>query len=132
MVGYYKRFVEGFLQIVMALSRLTQKAAMFEWTDQCEKAFKNLKNYLMTTLILIIPSETDCFQIYNDTLLRGLRCLLMQNERAIAHASRQLKNHEKNYLTQSSNLVLTSPNLIHTKNVERRPTLVTNSEGQMS
>lgn len=48
---------------------------------------------------LTIPSGTNRFQIYSDTSLRGLGCILTQNERVIAYTSRQLYNHERNYLT---------------------------------
>ena len=37
--------------------------------------------------------------IFNDTLLNRLRCVLMQEGKVVAYASRQLKPHEKNYPT---------------------------------
>ena len=37
--------------------------------------------------------------VYNDASQQGLGCVLMQNDRVIAYASRQLKKHEENYLT---------------------------------
>ena len=39
MVGYYRRFVDGFLAIAMPLTRLLKKEMKFEWTDKCEKSF---------------------------------------------------------------------------------------------
>ena len=39
LVEYYRRFVEGFFIIVSHLTKLTQKHAKFEWTDECEQAF---------------------------------------------------------------------------------------------
>ncbi|PKU68622.1 RNA-directed DNA polymerase [Dendrobium catenatum] len=104
LAGYYKRFVEGFSQIAMPLSRLTQKAIKFEWSNQCEAAFQKLKNCLMTAPILIIPSGSAGFQIFCDASLRGLGCVLMQHGRVVAYASRQLKIHEKNYPTHDLEL----------------------------
>ena len=37
--------------------------------------------------------------VYSDASRQGLGCVLMQNDRVIAYASRKLKKHEENYLT---------------------------------
>ena len=42
--------------------------------------------------------------VYSDTSRQGLRCVLMQDGRVIAYASRQLKKHEKNYPTHDLEL----------------------------
>ncbi|KAI0497296.1 hypothetical protein KFK09_020519 [Dendrobium nobile] len=104
LAGYYRRFVEGFSQIAMPLSRLTQKAVKFEWTAQYEEAFQRLKQCLITAPVLTIPSGTDGFQLYSDASHKGLGCVLMQNGRVITYASRQLKNHERNYPTHDLEL----------------------------
>ena len=43
LVGYYRRFVEGFSRISMPLTHLTQKWVKFEWSDDCEKSFQDLR-----------------------------------------------------------------------------------------
>ena len=50
LVGYYKRFVEGFLSIFSPLTMLTQKIAKFQCYEACEKSFQELKEKLTTTL----------------------------------------------------------------------------------
>ncbi|XP_071704703.1 uncharacterized protein [Rutidosis leptorrhynchoides] len=47
--------------------------------------------------VLALPEGFDDFVVYNDTSLSGLGCVLMQRDRVIAYASRQLKPSEKNY-----------------------------------
>ena len=42
--------------------------------------------------------------VYSDASRQGLGCVLMQNDRMIAYASRQLKKHEENYLTHDLEL----------------------------
>ena len=37
--------------------------------------------------------------MYCDASRDELRCVLMQSERVVAYGSKQLKNHEQNYLT---------------------------------
>ena len=44
------------------------------------------------------------FVIYSDASLNGLGCVLMQEGKGITYASRQLKPHEKNYLTHDLEL----------------------------
>jgi len=98
LVGYYRRFVEGFSKLSGPLTALT-KNARFEWTDECERSFQELKQRLVTAPILTLPSRSGGFVIYSDASRRGLGCVLMQNGKVAAYASRQLKNHELNYPT---------------------------------
>ena len=39
LVGYYRRFIEGFSPIAVLMTKLTKKDENFEWTDQCEQSF---------------------------------------------------------------------------------------------
>ena len=86
----------------MPLTRLTQKQVKFEWTKDCEKSFQELKKRLVTAPILAISSDTGEFIIYSDASHRGLGCVLIQNERVIAYASRRLKQFEQNYPSRIS------------------------------
>ena len=63
-----------------------------------------MKQRLISTPVLTIPSDTDGFVIYNDASKKGLGCVLMQNEKVIAYASRQLKDYERNYPTHDLEL----------------------------
>ncbi|KAA3461401.1 polyprotein [Gossypium australe] len=54
--------------------------------------------------VLTLPKSGKNFVIYNDASLSGLRCVLMQNGKVIAYASRQLKPHECNYPTHDLEL----------------------------
>ena len=54
--------------------------------------------------MLTIPSGTGGFVIYSDASHKGLGCVLMQNGKVVAYASRQLKNYKKNYPTHDLEL----------------------------
>ena len=69
------------------------------WTDKCEEHFLQLKDLLTSALILILPSGDEGYTVYCDASRVGLGCVLMQNGRVVAYASRQLKKHEQNYPT---------------------------------
>lgn len=43
-LNFYRRFIEGFSQIMRLLHNLTKKEAEFIWTPECEKAFAKLKS----------------------------------------------------------------------------------------
>ncbi|XP_019252755.1 PREDICTED: uncharacterized protein LOC109231550, partial [Nicotiana attenuata] len=56
LAGYYRRFVEGFSSIAAPMTRLTQKGAPFQWTEECEASFQKLKTALTTAPILMLPT----------------------------------------------------------------------------
>ncbi|GJY54506.1 putative reverse transcriptase domain-containing protein [Tanacetum coccineum] len=76
----------------------------FEWGDKQEAAFQTLKHKLCSAPILALPQGAENFIVYCDASHKGLGAVLMQNEKVIAYASRQLKIHEKNYTTHDLEL----------------------------
>ncbi|KAG8490322.1 hypothetical protein CXB51_015498 [Gossypium anomalum] len=104
LAGYYRRFVEGFSTIASPMTKLLQKNVKFEWTDKCQQSFEKLKARLTEALILVQPEPGNEFVIYSDASLTGLGCVLMQEGKVVAYASRQLKPHEKNYPTHDLEL----------------------------
>ncbi|GKD70307.1 putative reverse transcriptase domain-containing protein, partial [Tanacetum coccineum] len=86
------------------MTKLTQKKVVFEWGDKQEAAFQTLKNKLCSAPILALSQGTKNFIVYCDASHKGLGAVLMQNEKVIAYASRQLKIHEKNYTTHDLEL----------------------------
>nr|GEZ19254.1 hypothetical protein [Tanacetum cinerariifolium] len=104
LVGYYRRFIEGFSLISKPLTKLTQKNKKFEWEMEAEEAFQTLKQKLCCAPILALPAGSDDFVVYCDTSLRGFGAVLMQREKVIAYASRQLRTHEENYTTHDLEL----------------------------
>ncbi|XP_042449023.1 uncharacterized mitochondrial protein AtMg00860-like [Zingiber officinale] len=97
LAGYYRRFVEGFSSIALPLTQLTRKGVKFCWIESCETSFQELKRRLISAPILVLPSGDDGFVLYTDASLQGLGVALMQHGRVVSYASRQLKEHEKNY-----------------------------------
>ena len=81
------------------MTELLKKRVKFIWDDKCEEAIQTLKVRLTTALVLATPDSTKPFDVYCDASGTGLGCVLMQDNRLIAYASRALRNHEKNYPT---------------------------------
>ncbi|GKE60972.1 putative reverse transcriptase domain-containing protein [Tanacetum coccineum] len=93
LVGYYCR---------LPLAKLTQKNIKFSWDE--EEVFLLLKENLCSTPILSLPDGSKDFVVYCDASHQGLGAVLMQRQKVIAYASRQLKTHEKNYTTHDLEL----------------------------
>jgi hypothetical protein len=56
--------------------------------------------------VLVLPDIHKEFTIYCDASRQGLGCVLMQEGKVVAYASRQLKTHEQNYPTHDLELVV--------------------------
>ncbi|GJZ78039.1 putative reverse transcriptase domain-containing protein, partial [Tanacetum coccineum] len=104
LAGYYRRFIEGFSKIAKPMAKLTQKKVKFVWGDKQEAAFQLLKQKLCSAPILALPEGSEDFIAYCDASKKGLGAVLMQREKVISYASRQLKIHEKNYTTHDLEL----------------------------
>ncbi|GKB76076.1 putative reverse transcriptase domain-containing protein, partial [Tanacetum coccineum] len=86
------------------MTKLTQKNVKFDWSEKAEAAFQLLKQKLCSAPILALPEGSENFLVYCDASRKGLGAVLMQKEKVIAYASRQLKIHEKNYTTHNLDL----------------------------
>ena len=104
LASYYRRFVEGFSKIAVPLTELTRKSVRFNWSEKCETSFQELKQRLITAPVLSLPKENGKFVVYCDASKMGLGCVLMQDGRVIAYASRQLKEYEQRYPTHDLEL----------------------------
>ena len=104
LAGYYRRFIKGFFQLVLPLIRLIRKNEPFEWESTCKASFQELKNRLISTPDLIIPDPRKDFIVYCDASKKELGCVLMQEGRVVAYASRQLRSHKENYPTHDLKL----------------------------
>ncbi|GKE09040.1 putative reverse transcriptase domain-containing protein, partial [Tanacetum coccineum] len=86
------------------MTKLTQKKVKFDWGNKQEAAFQLIKQKLCSAPILALPEGSEDFIAYCDASIKGLDAVLMQREKVIAYALRQLKIHEKNYTTHDLKL----------------------------
>ncbi|GJU54669.1 putative reverse transcriptase domain-containing protein [Tanacetum coccineum] len=75
----------------------TEKNKKYEWGTEEDEAFQTLKQKLCSAPILALPEGTENFVVYCDASHKGYGAVLVQKEKVIAYASRQLKKHEENY-----------------------------------
>jgi hypothetical protein len=106
MAGYYRRFIPDFSKVAKPIIELLKNQIKFIWSLECEKAFRILKKSLTTAPVLAQPDIGKPFDVYCDAFGIGLGCVLMQEGRVIAYASRQLKRHEEHYPTHDLELAV--------------------------
>ena len=85
---YYRRFVENFSRITAPMTKLTRKDVSFVWDNKCEEAFNELKRGLMSATVLVVPNQEVMRTVYTDDTRSGLGCVMMQEGKVIAYASR--------------------------------------------
>ncbi|GJS92566.1 putative reverse transcriptase domain-containing protein [Tanacetum coccineum] len=103
-----KKEHEEHLKAILELLKKEELYAKFSkcefWIPKEEAAFQLIKQKLCSAPILALPEGSEDFVVYCDALHKGLGAVLMQMEKVIAYASRQLKIHEKTYTTHDSEL----------------------------
>nr|GEV17640.1 putative reverse transcriptase domain-containing protein [Tanacetum cinerariifolium] len=87
------------IKIWAASTTPTEKNKKYKWGKEEEEAFQTLKQKLYSAPILALSEGTEDFVVYYDASLKGYGAVLMQREKVIAYASRQLRVHEENYTT---------------------------------
>ena len=106
LAGYYRRFIKHFSVIARRLTNLLRKNIPFQWIEKCQSSFEELKKTFTTTPILTLLTEEGGFVVYTYASKQGSGCVLMQNRKVIAYASRQLWIYEVNYPTHNLELVV--------------------------
>ncbi|GKB61743.1 reverse transcriptase domain-containing protein [Tanacetum coccineum] len=104
LTSYYRRFIKYFSKIAKSLTELTQKNKKYIKGEDQESAFQLHKQKLCEAPILELLEGNDNFVVYYDASYQGLGAVLMQREKVIAYASRQLKPNEENYTTHDLKL----------------------------
>jgi hypothetical protein len=104
LAGYYRRFISDFSKIVKPITSLLKNDTKFVWSSKSNEAFEQLKVLLTTAPVLAQPDIEKPFDVYCDASGSGLGCVLMQEGRVIAYASRQLRRHEEHYPTHDLEL----------------------------
>lgn len=109
LASYYRRFVKGFADIARPLHQLVEKGKRFQWTDDCQRAFDQLKASLITAPVLAYPDPSKPFILDTDARGVGVGAVLSQeeggHEQVVAYASRALTKQEQKYATTKKELL---------------------------
>lgn len=101
LVSYYRRFIPNISKIAKPLTNLLKKNVEFNWKNEQQLAFENLKKALTSAPILAYPDFTKPFLLTCDASNQAISAILSQgpigSDRPIAYASRTLNKAESNY-----------------------------------
>ena len=113
--GYYGRFVKDFSTIAAPLFGLIKKETTFVWTDECQRAFDELKMKLTSGPILALPKDEGMYVLDTDASDVGLGAVLSQEqdgtERVIAYLTQTMNRSDAKYETTRKELVAVVNNL---------------------
>jgi hypothetical protein len=98
MVGYYREMYPRLSTILAPLSALTGKQK-FEWTHECDHAFKAMKALLVKETLVAYPNHNLPFDIETDASDYQLGAVIKQQGKPVAYYSRKLNSAQRNYST---------------------------------
>ena len=105
LVGWYRKFVPHFADRAVALNDLTKSSApnKVRWTEECDRAFRDLKDAVCTHSVLHSPDFDKPFTLQTDASGVGLGAVLLQEvegeQRPVVFLSRKLLDRETRYST---------------------------------
>ena len=102
MAGWYRRFIPNFATVTAPLTNLLKKGKGFQWTEEAQSSFGELKELLCTAPVLANPDYTKPFIIQCDARKLGVSVVLAQInednvEVPIAYFSHKLNRAQTNY-----------------------------------
>ena len=97
MAQYVARFIPDFASRTEPLRRLTRKDVPWEWTQQEQEAFDNIKEALTSTQVMAYFNPAKQTEVLVDASPVGVGTILAQEGKIIAYVSRALTDVEQRY-----------------------------------
>ncbi|CAA0813273.1 Uncharacterized mitochondrial protein AtMg00860 [Striga hermonthica] len=104
LVNYYRRFIQGYSTRAVPLTDLLKKGKPWVWSDECERAFDDLKVAVSQESVLALPDFTKPFEVHTDASDFAIGGVLMKERHAIAFDSRKLNDTERRYTVQEKEM----------------------------
>ena len=98
-IGYYRKFIKGYTQIIVPMEKLIRKDTKFQWNEDCQYGLDTLKEKMVTTPILVFPDWEKTFHVHVDASTIVLGAILVQPgagelDHPIAFSSRKMSELE--------------------------------------
>jgi len=107
--SYYRKFIPGFSKIASPLIRCTEKGKKFEWTNECQLAFNEIRDLVCSDRVLVLPDFDKDFRLEADASNYGVGAVISQlhvkSWRPVAYFSKHLSKRERSYSTSEKELL---------------------------
>ena len=100
--NFYRQFIRHFSNLAKPLNDLLKKDQKFEWTEECQRAFDDLKKQFTEEPVLMMPDQTQPFEIKTDASKYAIGAVLTQldsngDRHPISFISKTFSPAERNY-----------------------------------
>jgi hypothetical protein len=92
-------------ELLAPLTSMTSKNVKFNWTDEHQKAFENIKKIICREVLFTFPHFSKPFHIYTDASDKQLGAVITQDEKPVAFYSRKLTSAQQRYTTGEQELL---------------------------
>ncbi|GBG72529.1 hypothetical protein CBR_g12100 [Chara braunii] len=117
MCGYYRNFVKNYSTVASPLTDLTRLDTPWDWSDECEGAFKRLKHALMNHEVLMVLDPQKPFIVTTDASQHGIGAVLAQQDgkklRPIEYMSKKMPSKKLAKSTYERELYALYKALVH-------------------
>uniref|UniRef100_A0A388K4R3 Integrase catalytic domain-containing protein n=1 Tax=Chara braunii TaxID=69332 RepID=A0A388K4R3_CHABU len=117
MCGYYRNFVKNYSTVASPLTDLTRLDISWDWSDECEAAFKRLKHALMNHEVRTVPDPQKPFIVTTDASQYGIGAMLAQQDgkklRPIEYMSKKMPSKKLAKSTYERELYALYKTLVH-------------------
>jgi len=117
MVNYYRDMWIRRSDTLAPLTKLCSKTATWEWTEEQQKAFNDIKKIISREVLLAYPNFNEEFVIHTDASHTQLGAVISQNGRPIAFYSRKLNPAQTRYTTTERELLAIVETLKEFRNI---------------
>ncbi|KAH9678960.1 Endonuclease [Citrus sinensis] len=104
LVNYYCRIIKGYSAKAAPLTDMLKKNRTLHWSEECQRAFEELKRAISEEPVLALPDHTKPFEVQTDASDFAIRGVLMQEGHPIAFESQKLNDTERRYTVQEKEM----------------------------
>ncbi|KAF1329540.1 reverse transcriptase, partial [Globisporangium splendens] len=117
LANYLHKYTRNYAALVQPLTQLLKKDVEWEWSEEHQTAFEEVKRSLREAPVLALPNHDKPFHVVCDASDYAIGCALMQHddeghERVVSYQSRQLRPAERNYPVHDKELLAMKYSLV--------------------